>query len=106
MTRSAAAVLLLIAISSGAAASSGWCHRDPARPFNLRMAQLPQTDADLDRASHRAQRPRNFVDDIASQLDLRDGKANIFDERQIGGSENGELSGSVDAHGATLRLRW
>jgi hypothetical protein len=102
----ATAALFLLAFSSGAAANSGWPHRDPARPFNLRMAQLPQTDADVDRATRRALRPRNFVDDIANELNLRDGKADIFDERQIGASGNGELSGSIDAHGATLRLRW
>jgi hypothetical protein len=104
MKLAAAAALFLLVTS--ASANSGWSHRDPARPFNLRMAQLPQTDADLDRATRRALRPHNFVDDVADELNLRDGKANIFDEREIGGSGNGELSGSVDAHGATLRLRW
>ncbi len=94
----------LLTLASGA--SAGWSHRDPARPFNLRMAQLPKTDADLDRAIHRASRPRNFVDDFADEMNIRDGKADLFDTRQIDSAGDAELSGSLDAHGATLRLRW
>jgi hypothetical protein len=101
-----AALALLLATASSASAGAGWLHSDPARPFNLRMAQLPRTDADLDRTGRRALQPHNFFNDVVGELNIRDGKVDIFDEHQFGGAGGSEFSGSLDAHGATFRLRW
>jgi hypothetical protein len=70
------------------------------------MTELPQTDADLDRASRDTPHLHNFMNDVAADLNITDGKAQLFDERDITTPARSQLSGSLDAHGATLRLRW
>ena len=102
--RFVAAVLCLVATASSA--DGQWAHSDPARPFDRHMTELPQTDADLDRAGRETPRLHNLMNDVAEDLNIRDGKAQLFDERGVGTPAGSELSGSLDAHGATLRLRW
>jgi hypothetical protein len=99
----AGSLLFLLATVTGALAQGG--HGDLARPFDQRMMQLPPTEADFDRASHPTQHLHNFVTDVVENLHIRDGKAELFDAHDLAPA-NGELSASVGARGATLRLRW
>jgi hypothetical protein len=65
-------------------------------------AALPATDADLERAEHKALLPRS--DNLAGQLGIRDGMREFFNRGDT--RKNGGFSVTIDGRGAKLRLRW
>lgn len=95
-----ASILVLLVCAT---ASTAQPLRETHEP-GIRLTHLPLTDADLERASHSEPRLHNFVNDLVDGLKIRDGKADIFDSRDL--DSRTEISGSLDMKGATLRIRW
>ena len=89
--------LFSAALLSSAAAHSARLGADPRA-----RVVLPSTEADFERAEHRALLPRQ--DNLGDKLGIRDGARDLFE----GGDtrRNGGFSATLDGRGAQLKLRW
>lgn len=95
------ALALLLAFAPEASARMGGL----GAGHGLRPAALPMTEADLDRAGLTTRRPPTIVDNFVAGLGLRNGSAEIFNNRDT--ADTGvRFSGTIDARGAALRLKW
>jgi hypothetical protein len=102
-----AAALFVSFLGASSATAAPWHHATRGDPLDLRNIPPPATDADMDRMARQksALHLHTLVDDVVDQLGVQDGKADIFND-SLANSGAGSLSGTIDARGARLRLRW